>query len=276
MGSCYSYSIPHKITRETEVQKIYLKKTVSSEGLVYGICFLAHQLRMCKNTFKKPSWKWTCLEQHARRAACLPSACRSLVASCTRLVSTAAGGPQAFFHLPQGRWICKKHVSLRLSKSNSKEHWAVQARWRPQAPSKRRRQMASDQGETDTFPGAWVDRGQLSKALLTGSPVQGWKAAKFKEPTKGSMRPKGGHPAHLPPEAIRSTCFQGPPGLAASWGPGRPTVWHQALSLTEVFIRTCCFIEYFTLSIFSLPPLRSRFLLLLKICFLPCYGWQCF
>lgn len=68
------------------------------------------------------------------------------------------------------------------------------------------------------------------------------------------MRPKGGHPAHLPPEAIRSTCFQGPPGLAASWGPGRPTVWHQALSLTEVFIRTCCFIKYFTLSIFSLPP----------------------
>lgn len=47
----------HKITRETEVQKIYLKKTVSSEGLVYGICFLAHQLRVCKNTFKKPSWK---------------------------------------------------------------------------------------------------------------------------------------------------------------------------------------------------------------------------
>lgn len=112
--------------------------------------------------------------------------------------------------------------------------------------------MACNQGEKDTSLGAWVDRGQLSKALLTGSPKQGWKAAKFKQPTKGILQPKGGRQAWLPPEATRSTCFHGSPSLTASWEPGRPAVWHQALSLTKVFIRTCCFIEHFIY--FWLPP----------------------
>lgn len=69
MGPRYSYSMLHKIARKTEVQKTYFKKTAPSEGLVCVICFLAHQLRVCKNK-KTPGNEHVCSSAPALQPAC--------------------------------------------------------------------------------------------------------------------------------------------------------------------------------------------------------------
>lgn len=215
----------HNITRKSKVENIYFKKNDSVK--VWAMLLpsfppsLLHQLRVnyrvCKRTFKKPSLKLACLEQHCLHA---PAVCLFSVAhlcSLTTSCSAADGHSDrraTGFLLPKPRQSSRRGVDLHkvsvfldflmiLQRASPPwESWASLACLYHRHRAGREVTLLPEGGmdRSTEICLVWIVEGRSPRSRWLATPAREWKAVRLEEPIKGSL---------LPPDVTRPSCLQG-------------------------------------------------------------------